>query len=253
MLSSPTIERIRQLRLHGFQKALEEQQTSGAYEDMSFQDRLGLLLEREMQERENHSLCIRLGRVRFKESACLEDVRPSAARGLDKSTLKELAQCNWIKQKRNIVVTGPSGAGKSYLSQALAHKACLMGYTARYFRSPALLADLDAARAEGRYRKTLNQLGRYDVLIVDDFSLCAMSESEEKDLFELIEERHRDTATIFTSQNPVNLWHGLMPNPAIADAILDRIIHGAIRLELKGDSQRKEVEGNAKLDKNQRT
>jgi DNA replication protein DnaC len=248
MLTTPIIDRARQLRLSGFLKAMEEQETSKSYDDMSFQDRLGLLLEREILERENRALTIRIGRARFKEQACVEDLKASSSRGMDKSLLKQLSMCEWIGQKRNLLITGPSGAGKSYLGQALAHKACLQGYSARYFRATLLLSELEAARVDGRYRKLIAQLGRISVLVIDDFCLSPHTESEEKDLFELVEERHRHSSTIFTSQNPVGVWHGLMPNPAIADAILDRIVHGGIRIELKGESRRKESVGEQKDD-----
>ncbi len=235
-----TLEKLHELRLSGMYKSLEEQgKDPDTYDELSFADRLELLIEREKIERETRALQARIGKAKFKQSASLSDTRASATRGLDKTTLKQLSMCKWVMEKKNIIITGASGVGKTWLATALAHKACLLGHTSRYYRINHLLQEFDAARVEGRYQKLLAQIGRFKVLIIDDFCLSNMTEPEEKDLFEIVDERHRNTATIITSQNPVSVWHGLMPNPAIADAVLDRIVHGAIRIELKGESLRK--------------
>lgn len=241
MLVNHTLDKLRSLRLPGFVKGFEEQIASReSYEELSFDDRLAVLADRESLERENHLLLMRLGKVKFKDKVELDEIKPSAARGLDKTTLKSIATCEWLKQKRNVIITGPSGAGKSYLAQGMAHKACLNGNTARYFRKNMLQSDLTSAKADGRYRRLIESIGKINVLVIDDWFLSAITEEQQKDLFELIEERHKKNSTIFTSQNPISSWHALMPNPAIADAILDRIVHSAIRIELKGDSQRKD-------------
>ena len=232
---------LKSLRLPGMQKAYTEQLISKSYEDMSFDDRLCFLLDRESIERDNKALQTRISKARFKGAAALEDVKPSSKRGLDKTLIMQLAQCGWMRDRRNILITGPSGGGKTFLATALSRKACQLGSSARYFRAANLLAELESAREDGTFMRTVTNLGRPEVLIIDDFCLSSMSETEEKDLFELIEERHGKAATIFTSQNPVGLWHSLMPNPAIADAILDRIVHTAVRIELKGESMRKSV------------
>jgi DNA replication protein DnaC len=239
MIPSPIASQLKDLRLAGMSKAYEEQSLSSSYKDMSFDDRLNFLLQREVTERENKALQSRLTKAKFRDPGILEEVKPSASRGLDKSLIMQLGQCDWIKDKRNIILTGPSGSGKTFLATALSRKACHLGHTARYFRATNLLAELESSRDEGHFLRTITTLGRPQTLIIDDFCLSSMSESEEKDFFELIEERHRKVSTIFISQNPVNLWHSLMPNPAIADAILDRIVHTAIRIELRGESQRK--------------
>jgi len=240
MLSNPIFDRARQLRLQGFLKALEEQINSNSYNDMSFLDRISFLLDREILERDNKSLSIRLSKAKFKENGCIEDIYTNVGRGIDKSKLIELAQCNWIKQKRNIIITGASGSGKSYLASAIAHHACLLGYSVRYFRLSNLLIELENSKLEGRYIKTLDQFKKQNIIIFDDFCLSALTETEEKNLFELIEERHNINSTIITSQNPISSWHDLMPNSAIADAILDRIVHNAERISLEGDSLRKD-------------
>lgn len=236
---NPITNQLKDLRLVGMNRAYEEQCLSQSYLDMTFEDRLSFLLQRELLDRENKALQARLSKARFKGNGALEEIQPSASRGLDKTLLLQLGQCSWIKDRRNVIITGPSGSGKTFLATALSRKACHLGNSARYFRSTNLLAELEAAREEGTFLRTITSLGKPSVLIIDDFFLSGMSESEQKDLFELIEERHGSAPIIFTSQNPVNLWHGLMPNPAIADAILDRIVHTAIRVELKGESRRK--------------
>ncbi|MEN9825566.1 MAG: hypothetical protein RI953_1311 [Pseudomonadota bacterium] len=239
VMLNPVCEKLTSLRLHGMLHAFQEQLHSSSYDELSFEDRVAVLVEREIIERENKALSSRLGRAKLRQEGDLEDIRPSAARGLDKSTIKMLSQCEWIRSKRNLLITGPSGSGKTFIASAIARKACLMGMSARYFRATALAYELDNARTEGRLHRSIRAMAKYQLIVIDDFCLSAMSEAEEKDLFELIEDRHGNGTVILTSQNPVNLWHGLMPNPAIADAILDRVVHGAVRLELKGESLRK--------------
>lgn len=240
-IANPVSIQLKGLRLSGMHRAYNEQLISSGYQDMTFDDRLAFLLDREVCERDSKALQTRIGKARFKGTAVLEDMQVSGKRGLDKTLLMQLSQCGWVKDKRNVLITGPSGCGKTFLSTALSRKACHLGSSARYFRATNLLAELEAAREEGNFLRTVTNLSRPHVLIIDDFCLSSMSETEEKDLFELVEERHGKASTIFTSQNPVGLWHSLMPNPAIADAILDRIVHTAVRIELKGESMRKSV------------
>ena len=239
MLMTPTLDKLQVLKLHGMRKALEEQTMSSAYEDMSFADRVTMLVEREAQERENRNMATRISRARFKEQAVVENVKPGTSRGLDKTTLTTLAQSNWVRNKQNIIMTGASGVGKTYLASALAHKACLLGHTVLYTRAAELNEQFRIGRADGSFRKVLARLVRPAVLIIDDWALCAMGETEQKDLFELIEGRHQAGSTILTSQTPVSAWHALMENPTLADAILDRLVHTAIRIELKGESMRR--------------
>jgi DNA replication protein DnaC len=239
MLMTPTLDKLHVLKLHGMRKALEEQTISQAFEEMSFADRFSLLIERESLERENRNMATRIARAKFKEQAVVENVRPGAGRGLDKTTLTVLAQCGWVRTKQNIIITGASGAGKTYLASALSHKACLQGHNVLYGRATELSEQMRTGRLDGSFRKVIARLVRPTVLIIDDWALCAMGEAEQKDFFELIEGRHQTGSTILTSQTPVSSWHGLMENPTLADAILDRLVHTALRVDLKGDSMRK--------------
>jgi DNA replication protein DnaC len=238
-LVNPITDKLTSLRLHGMLQAYKEQFSESKMLELSFDDRLSILVDRENLHRENSSLDRRLSKAKFKNTAELSNVNTSTARGLDKMQLAQLGASDWIKLKRNIVITGPSGVGKTFLASAIAKKACLNGFGSRYYRASSVSAELEASREEGKMNRYIQSLNKFDVLITNDFCLSGLSEIEEKNLFELIEERHEKKSTIFTSQNPVSAWHGLMPNPAIADAILDRIAHGSIRLELKGESLRK--------------
>lgn len=232
-------EKLSQLRLYGASKAYSEQTILDGFQEMSFDERLSLLIEREEIERANKAMSARVCKAKFKQPASYEDIKPSSARGLDKITLQTLGGCEWIRKKKNLIVTGSSGCGKTFLSTGLSHKACLIGLTARYFRAPHLLSELESAREDGKLKRLITQLGKLNILIIDDFMLSAINETEQKDLFEIIEERYENSSTIFTSQNPLSMWHALMPNPAIADAILDRISNGSLRVELKGESMRR--------------
>ena len=242
-------EKLSQLRLYGASKAYSEQTTLAGFQEMTFEERLSLLIEREEIERANKAMGARICKAKFKQPASYEDIKPLASRGLDKTTLQALGSCEWIRKKKNLIVTGSSGCGKTFLSTGLSHKACLIGLTARYFRAPHLLTELESAREDGRLKRLITQLGKLNVLIIDDFMLSAINEAEQKDLFEIIEERHENSSIIFTSQNPLSMWHALMPNPAIADAILDRIANGSLRVELKGESLRRKKSTDLDQDK----
>ena len=171
-------ERLAKLHLSGFSNAYMEQLNIEGFQEMSFDDRLSLLLEREELERANKSIALRLGKARFKQAAAIEDLKASAARGLDRSTINTLSNCDFIRQKRNLIITGASGCGKSFLATALSHRACLLGFTARYFRAPSLLLELELARLEGTLHKKIAQLSRINVVIIDDFLLSALNEAE---------------------------------------------------------------------------
>jgi len=239
MLAHPTLEKLHAMKLFGMAKALDEQRTLREVADIPFEDRLGLLVDREMVERENRYLKLRLQKARLRQNACVEDIDYRHPRGLDKALMLKLAGCNWIRDHHNLILTGPTGAGKTYLACALGHKACRERYTARYVRLPRLLEELGVGRGDGRYAKLLDAFARLDLLVLDDWGIAPLADEQRRDLLEIIEDRHGRKSTLVVSQIPVEKWHGAIGNPTIADAILDRLVHNAYRIALKGDSMRK--------------
>lgn len=240
MLNHPTIEKLHRLRLPGMAKALSAQMRTADLATLSFEERLGLLVDEECTQREERQLTTRLRTAALRQSACLEDIDYRHARGLDKAMLKKLAGGAWLREHLNGLITGPTGVGKSFIACALAHQACRDGHTVRYLRLPRLLSELGIARGDGRYRKLLAQLARTELLVLDDFGLSAMNDEQRRDLLEILEDRYERRSTLVTSQFPVEHWHQLIGDPTLADAILDRLVHNAYRLELKGESMRKQ-------------
>lgn len=240
MLLSPTLEKLRQMKLTGMARALEEQERSSSYHALAFEERLGHLVDIEQAQRENKKITNRLARAKLKQQACVEDINYSHSRGLDKTLIRKLATCAWIKEHHNLVITGPTGVGKSYIACALAHKACLEGYTSLYLRAPRLFTELETAKADGRYPRVLQSIAKVDVLIIDDWGLSKLNAREERELLEIMEDRYDLKSTIFASQVPVKDWYDLIPNKTIADAVLDRIVHNSYRIELDGPTMRKE-------------
>lgn len=248
MLINQTIDKLNVLRLLGMIKALTEQMERADANTLSFEERLGFLVDREIMERENKKLKSRLKKARLKQMAAIEDIDYTQPRGLDKSLVRQLATCNWIKEHRNLVIIGPTGTGKSFIACALAHKACLEGYTSYYVRLPRLLPELIICKGDGSYMRKLEELAKIDLLILDDWLLTPLTAEHRRDLLEVLDDRHGQKSTIVTSQLPVKLWHENINDGTLADAILDRLIHNAHRLELKGESMRK-IKGKVKLDK----
>lgn len=238
MLNHPTLEKLRTLRLTGMAEAFQEQVAS-PLPDLDFESRLGLLVEREWYLRENRRLKRRLTQAKLQQTACMEDIHFQPSRGLNKSTLLELAQCQWIRGHLNILLTGATGCGKTYLACALAHKACLQGFSSRYYRLPRLCHELKIAKANGSYMQWLAQTAKLDVLVLDDWGLVALEDTQRRDLLEIMDDRYRQKSTIITSQLPLTHWHEYLQDATLADAILDRLLHNAIKLELKGESLRK--------------
>jgi len=239
MLVNPIINKFQQLRLHAMAKAFKEQLESPEIARLSFEDRLGLLVDTEVTSRENRRLETRLKSAKLQQSACLEDIDYYASRNLDRSLLATLSQGQWVKAHQNILIVGPCGTGKTFLACALAHKACLQGHTVRYHRIGRLLSELQLNKGDGQYGKRMGELAKTDVLILDDFGLSTLSDEYRRDLLEILDDRHNQLSTIVTSQLPVKLWHETIGNETLADAILDRLIHNSYRLEMKGESLRK--------------
>lgn len=239
MLTMPTLDKLKTLKLHAMARAMEEQMRSGDWESLGFEDRLGLLVDRELASREDRRLQTRLKQARLRQSACMEDLDYRHPRGLDKSLMKSLATCRWIKERLNVLISGPTGAGKSFIACALAHRACLEGFKAHYVRAPRLFGDLGIARGDGRYAKLMGSIAKADLLVIDDWGLCVLGDQERNDLLEILEDRHGLRSTVVTSQLPVEHWHEAIGNPTLADAILDRLVHNAHKINLKGDSMRK--------------
>lgn len=239
MLRHPTVSRLQTLRLPGMAQALEEQLTQPDIDQLGFEERLGLLVDREVTHRENRVLQGRLSRARLRQQACLEDVDTRTPRGLDRATLARLGTGTWLRQHHNVLITGPAGVGKSYLACALAQQACRLGFSARYLRLPRLLEELAIARADGSYAKQLRRLAKIDVLVIDDWALAPLGVDGRRDLLEILDDRYQLRSTLVTSQLPVDQWHAYIGEATLADAILDRLIHASYRIALKGDSMRR--------------
>jgi DNA replication protein DnaC len=239
MLVIPTQDKLRSLKLYGMLRSLEEQSASEQYTDLSFEERLGLLADREITEQENRRLSSRLQRARLRQQACMENIDFKTSRGMDKSLIKSLSSCLWLKDHLNIMITGPCGVGKSFIACALGHRACLQGYTVLYLRAPRLFSDLAAAKGDGRYSRMMKSFAKTNLLIIDDWGLSVLTDFERRDLLEILEDRHNCQSTIITSQLPVKHWHETIGNPTLADAILDRLVHNAYTIDLKGESMRK--------------
>jgi len=239
MLSLPTEDKLRSLKLFGMLKGFREQRNQENARELSFEERLGLLVDQESTERESRRLTTRLRQAKLRQEACVENIDYTHQRGLDKSMIKTLASCQWVKDHLNVLITGPCGVGKSFIACALSHKACLMGYSAFYLRAPRLFNNLTVAKGDGRYPRLMKSLARTNLLIIDDWGLSTLSESDRTDLLEVLEDRHNIQSTIVTSQLPVKHWHEIIGNATLADAILDRLVHNAYTIELKGESIRK--------------
>ena len=238
MLLQPTIDKLRALRLLGMAKALEQQLKDPDIRSLSFEDRLGFLIDSEATERESKLIASRLKAANAKQQACMEDVKPNSVCGLDKSTIKELSLCNWARLRKNITISGPTGIGKTFLACSLINCACRNGYKAIYYRAQRLFHNATMARADGSYTKMLAKLARVDVLVIDDFGHVSITDDISRDLLEIIDDR--DTkSTVIISQLPVDNWHQTFTNATIADAILDRIVHKAYKFALDGETRRK--------------
>jgi DNA replication protein DnaC len=239
MLHHPTLEKLQTLRLMGMYKALTEQMNMPESEPLSFEERLGLLVDRELTERQDRRLQTRLRQARLKHNACVEDMDLRAPRGLDKALMRQLATCRWVHEGLNLIINGATGVGKTWMACALAQKACREGYSALYLRLPRLFEDLGLAHGDGRFSKLMAGFAKTDLIILDDWGLAKFTAEQRRDLLELLDDRHGHRSTLVTSQVPVDHWHEVIGDPTLGDAILDRLVHNAYRIHLKGESMRK--------------
>jgi len=248
MLTHPTHGRLVALGLNGMAKALDEQNRQPDMAALTFEERLALLVDREATERDNRRLVTRLRFASLRQNAVVEDVDMRAPRGLDKALFQRLVAGEWIDRHQNLLVIGPTGVGKSWIACALGHKACRDNRSVLYQRLPRLFDALALARGDGRHARMLKNLARVELLILDDWGLAPMTTEQRRDLLEIMEDRHGRGSTIVTSQLPVEHWHEIIGDPTIADAVLDRLVHNAHRLILKGESLRKAAARRQKLD-----
>lgn len=239
-MSTHTLNHLRDLKLSGMARSLEQQLNQpGPYDDLSFTDRLDLMLDQELLSRDNRKQDRLIRQARFKLSACMQEIDYQHPRGVDKGQLARLAQVDWLQRGQNLLITGPCGSGKTYLGCAVGHSACLNGLSVRYYRMSRLLLELTQSRADGSYQKLLKALARVQLLILDDWGLEPLMPAHRNDLMEIMDDRYGSQSTMIISQLPTDQWYASIGDNTLADAILDRLMHNAHRLPLQGDSMRK--------------
>ena len=235
-----TLTQLNSLRLTGMANALMQQQDQPhTYEELGFLERLALLVNSEITSRDNRKITRLLKQARLRLNAQPEDINYRTQRGLSKDTVTQLLQFDWVRQHRNLLIGGPTGTGKTFLACALGQSACEQGFSVRYFRASRLLESLTIAHGDGSFGKVLMQLAKTDVLIIDDWGLEVLTRQQRTDLLEVIEDRNGNGSTVITSQLPTTHWHDVIGDPTLADAILDRLLHNAHKIQLKGESMRK--------------
>lgn len=238
MMDQETVDKLQGMRLRTMAQVFREL-VDKPEDSLSFAEKVGMMVDREWVERDNRRTGRRVKEAKFPVSGAIEEVVADAARGLDKAVLRSLATCSWVRSKQNVIVLGATGVGKSFLACALANTACRRGLRALYARVPRLVHQLSVARADGSYADELARISRFDVLVLDDFLIAPMKDTERRDLLEVLEDRYDHSSTIITSQVPTKTWHEMLTDPTIADAICDRLVHNAHVLTLKGQSMRR--------------
>jgi DNA replication protein DnaC len=239
VINEDTIHKMVSMKLHTMAKVLRELLDAPPAHELSFEEKLGMLVDREWIDRDNRRLARRIKDAKLPVGASLEDVLCDPARGIEKATVRSLATCAWVRAKQNVIVVGATGVGKTFVGAALAQAACRQGFRALCARVPRLVQDLALARADGTYRNELQRLARFEVLVLDDFLIGPMKDTERRDLLEVLEDRYDRSSTVVTSQLPTKSWHETLADPTIADAICDRLVHNAHVVALRGPSMRK--------------
>lgn len=239
MITQQTLMTLRRLKLNGMADAFEQQLSQPIHSELSFEERFGLLVDRELTSRDNRRLARLLKAAKLKYNASVEEINYRHARGLQRAQMASLISVEWVRQRHHVLLVGPTGCGKTWLACALAHQACRQGLAAYYVRITRLLEDLRIAHADGSYGKKLAQLAKLDLLILDDWGLEKLTRAAAQDLLELIDDRHGARALLITSQLPIEHWHDTLGDPTLADAILDRVLQHAHKVILKGESLRK--------------
>ncbi len=239
MINEETIKKLVEMKLHAMAKAVREIAESPPGQGLSFDEQLGLLVDREWSQRHNARIDRRMKEAKIAAAACLEDTWCDPGRGIDKAMVRSLSTCQWVRGKQNVIAVGLTGVGKSFLGAALAQAACRNGFRALYARVPRLLHELAIARGDGSYGAMLARLAKLDVLVLDDFLIAPLKDAERRDLLEILEDRYDRSSTVVTTQVPTKNWHEALTDPTIADAICDRLVHNAHVLSLKGGSGRK--------------
>jgi DNA replication protein DnaC len=252
VLNEQTLEKLYSMKLNGMADAFKEQMRQPDMSELTFEERFGILVDNHWSWREDRQLKMLLKNARLKDNACIEDIDYKTPRGINKSVILSLSNCDWIKNIQNIIITGPTGVGKTYIACALANSACRKGFSSLYMRAPRLFQEIAVARVDGSYPKLMNKILKAKVLIIDDFCITPIKGAESKDLLEVIEDRQGLCSTIISTQLPVEKWFEAIGDPTIADAVLDRLIHNAHKIDLTGDSMRKNRSSLTKKNKSER-
>ncbi len=238
MLTQATLEKMQAMKMHAMAEAMERQIADSQYANLSFEERLGMLIDTEWTAREQRKLLRRLRFAKLRYPASIEDINFTAPRGLDRQVTLSLATCSWISEHQNLLIIGKTGTGKSYLACAFAERACRSGFTAAYYRAPRLLHELMIARGDGSYGRMLSKLAKTDLVVIDDWLLAPLKDPERRDLLEIFEDRYDRGSSLIASQLPLTSWHESIGDPTLADAMCDRLVHRAHKISLKGPSMR---------------